>query len=30
MGFEIAGTLPRAFDHAEHGYVDAYVMYRLL
>jgi len=30
MGFEIAGTLPEAFNHAEHGYVDAVVMYRLL
>ncbi|MFP4229498.1 MAG: N-acetyltransferase family protein [Salinivenus sp.] len=30
MGFEIIGTLPRAFDHAEHGHVDAHVMYRLL
>lgn len=30
MGFEIVGTLPKAFDHAEEGLVDAYVMYRML
>lgn len=30
MGFEIVGTLPEAFDHAEQGRVDAHVMYRLL
>lgn len=30
MGFEIVGTLPKAFDHAEEGLVDAHVMYRLL
>ena len=30
MGFAIAGTLPGAFKHAEHGYVDAYVMYKEL
>ena len=30
LGFEIAGTLPRAFRHAELGLVDAYVMYRFL
>ena len=30
LGFEIAGTLPKAFRHAELGLVDAYVMYRFL
>jgi ribosomal protein S18 acetylase RimI-like enzyme len=30
LGFEIVGRLPEAFDHPEHGYVDACVMYRLL
>lgn len=30
MGFEMVGTLPDAFRHAEQGYVDACVMYRLL
>lgn len=30
FGFEIVGTLPRAFHHPELGYVDAYVMYREL
>ena len=30
LGFEIVGTLPRAFRHATLGYVDAYVMYRFL
>ena len=30
MGFEIIGTLPRAFNHKELGIVDAHVMYRLL
>ena len=29
-GFEIVGTLPQAFDHPTHGYVDAYVMYKPL
>jgi len=29
-GFDIAGTLPRAFDHPRHGFVDAYVMFRTL
>lgn len=27
-GFEIVGTLPKAFRHKEQGLVDAYVMYR--
>lgn len=26
-GFSVAGRLPGAFDHPEHGYVDALVMY---
>jgi len=30
MGFEIVGTLPKAFQHRELGLVDAYVMYRFL
>jgi len=30
LGFEIVGTLPKAFDHAALGRVDANVMYRLL
>ena len=30
LGFEIVGTLPRAFRHRELGLVDAYVMYRFL
>ena len=30
MGFAIVGILPGAFKHAEHGYVDAYVMYKEL
>ena len=30
MGFEIIGTLPKAFAHAEEGKVDAHVMYRRL
>ena len=29
-GFARVGTLPRAFNHPTHGYVDAYVMYREL
>lgn len=29
-GFEMVGTLPMAFDHPDEGYVDAYVMYKLL
>lgn len=28
FGFEIVGTLPKAFLHPTLGYVDAYVMYR--
>lgn len=30
MAFEIVGTLPKAFDYAEEGLVNAHVMYRLL
>ena len=30
MGFEIIGTLPKAFNHNEKGWVDAHIMYRLL
>lgn len=30
LGFDIVGTLPQAFRHARLGYVDAFVMYKLL
>lgn len=30
LGFEIVGVLPGAFLHPKDGYVDAYVMYKLL
>jgi ribosomal protein S18 acetylase RimI-like enzyme len=30
LGFEIVGTLPGAFRHSQHGFVDAYVMFRAL
>ena len=30
LGFDIVGTLPGAFQHAEQGFVDAIVMYKLL
>jgi len=30
LGFEIVGTVPKAFRHRERGLVDAYVMYRSL
>ena len=30
LGFQIVGTLPGAFRHMALGFVDAYVMYRLL
>jgi ribosomal protein S18 acetylase RimI-like enzyme len=30
LGFDIVGTLPGAFKHPVHGYVDAYVMYQPL
>jgi ribosomal protein S18 acetylase RimI-like enzyme len=29
-GFEIVGTLPKAFNHREKGLVDAFIMYRWL
>ena len=29
-GFDVVGTLPRAFQHQRHGLVDAFVMYKLL
>ena len=30
LGFDIVGTLPGAFRHAQKGLVDAYLMFRLL
>jgi L-amino acid N-acyltransferase YncA len=30
FGFNIVGTLPKAFNHLQLGYVDAYVMHRFL
>lgn len=30
LGFDIVGTLPQAFNHPVHGYVDSYVMFRTL
>jgi len=30
LGFDIVGTLPGAFRHAQLGYVDAFVMYKQL
>lgn len=30
LGFAIVGTLPKAFNHPAHGYVDAHVMYKWL
>ena len=30
LGFAIVGTLPGAFRHPRHGFVDAYVMFRSL
>ena len=30
FGFEIVGRLPKAFAHPKLGFVDAYIMYRLL
>lgn len=30
LGFDIVGTLPKAYRHQTLGYVDAYVMYRFL
>ena len=30
LGFKVVGTLPVAFRHPKRGYVDVYVMFRLL
>lgn len=30
LGFETVGRLPGAFQHAKHGFVDAFVMYKFL
>ncbi len=30
LGFELVGTLPRAFRHPEQGRVDAHIFYKLL
>ncbi|MBK1793580.1 GNAT family N-acetyltransferase [Devosia sp. WQ 349] len=30
LGFAIVGTLPQAFNHPTHGYVDSFVMFREL
>jgi ribosomal protein S18 acetylase RimI-like enzyme len=30
LGYEIVGTLPKAFKHPKQGYVDAFVMYKWL
>lgn len=30
LGFDIVGTLPKAFNHPVHGYVDSYVMFKTL
>ena len=30
LGFEIVGTLPKAFNHPLKGYVDAFIMYKWL
>jgi ribosomal protein S18 acetylase RimI-like enzyme len=30
LGFVVIGTVPKAFDHILHGYVDAHIMYRTL
>ena len=30
FGFDVVGTLPRAFRHPQEGYVDVYVMFRSL
>lgn len=30
LGFEIIGTLPKAFNHRKKGFVDAFVMYQWL
>jgi ribosomal protein S18 acetylase RimI-like enzyme len=30
LGFEIVGTLPKAFKHHKYGFVDAFVMFKQL
>jgi L-amino acid N-acyltransferase YncA len=30
LGFDIVGKLPGAFNHAKHGFVGAFVMYKIL
>jgi len=30
LGFDIVGSLPKAFNHPQQGYVDAFVMYKWL
>lgn len=30
LGFDIVGTLPKAFRHPKHSFVDCYVMYKWL
>jgi len=30
LGFAVVGTIPEAFRHPTHGYVDAFVMYKRL
>jgi ribosomal protein S18 acetylase RimI-like enzyme len=30
LGFEIVGTIPKAFEHPKLGFVDAHVMYKWL
>ena len=30
LGFDVIGTIPEAFRHPLHGYVDAFIMYKLL
>ena len=30
LGFDVIGTIPEAFHHPTHGYVDAFVMYKRL
>ena len=30
LGFDVLGTIPQAFRHPRHGYVDAFIMYKRL
>lgn len=30
LGFSVIGTIPKAFNHHEHGLVDAFIMHRFL